>query len=441
MAATACESPYYASSAIPTRLGSNIRRSSLIFQPPRTPAGNDDSFYFHMRKRVRADSNHNESSNSNLWRTPTADVAAADSWMTLDSARAASPAPLANTRYCLAGGFDTPTLATAVHFDINDAQRDINFRSKWDTTSLSTPEQSYVSGPLARERNGKSRLGNNSSTAGWGTFVFSLVSGAAGRMWDLCLSTAPFLGFYAGGGEGYAFPSSSQSPASNDLDASYFRLPTPMSGKYPPGLGEWDESTTPPRPAKRIHTDTGAGWVVVDQDLQTHESPRLSIRKISAGSTSYTSNRSVSSASTADPRLRKSLIPVSRRSSSHVSHTGSPSLQAVYHSPTQQPKSHQRSASTASMRSPSLQVRTNSTSNNRPGSRHSYGPASPLSPEAQRFLLRQEKQDRAADKSMRKMSRQVQALIRQGQAALGTKVEVEDENEQGVDEGFEDGEW
>ncbi|KAJ9620484.1 hypothetical protein H2203_007690 [Taxawa tesnikishii (nom. ined.)] len=206
MAATACESPYYASSAIPTRLGSNIRRSSLIFQPPRTPAGNDDSFYFHMRKRLD------------------------------DTGFCAGSESGSTGKYTILSGrgFDTPTLATAVHFDINDAQRDINFRSKWDTTSLSTPEQSYVSGPLARERNGKSRLGNNSSTAGWGTFVFSLVSGAAGRMWDLCLSTAPFLGFYAGGGEGYAFPSSSQSPASNDLDASYFRLPTPMSGKYPP---------------------------------------------------------------------------------------------------------------------------------------------------------------------------------------------------------------
>ena len=37
-----------------------------------------------------------------------------------------------------------------------------------------------------------------------------------------------------------------------------------------------------------------------------------------------------------------------------------------------------------------------------------------------------ERQDRDADKSMRKMSRQVQDLIRQGQAALGTKFEVDD---------------
>ena len=53
------------------------------------------------------------------------------------------------------------------------------------------------------------------------------------------------------------------------------------------------------------------------------------------------------------------------------------------------------------------------------------GNSANLSPDAQRYLHRIEKQDRDADKSMRKMSRQVQDLIRQGQVALGTKYEVD----------------
>ena len=64
---------------------------------------------------------------------------------------------------------------------------------------------------------------------------------------------------------------------------------------------------------------------------------------------------------------------------------------------------------------------------------------SPLSPEAQQYITRRERQDRDADKSMRKMSRQVEDLIRQGQAALGTRFEIEDDGAGLTDEGFEEG--
>jgi len=74
-----------------------------------------------------------------------------------------------------------------------------------------------------------------------------------------------------------------------------------------------------------------------------------------------------------------------------------------------------------------------------------------LTPEAQRYLKRNEKRDRDADRAMKKMSSQIQDLIRQGQQALGTKFSVEEETEDGfenvgeeygateddIDEGFE----
>lgn len=59
--------------------------------------------------------------------------------------------------------------------------------------------------------------------------------------------------------------------------------------------------------------------------------------------------------------------------------------------------------------------------NSRPSSSHENY----VSPEAERFARRQAKQDRAADKAMSSMSRQLQDLIRQGQEALGTKYAVE----------------
>ncbi|KAG9565557.1 hypothetical protein KCU77_g17487, partial [Aureobasidium melanogenum] len=58
-----------------------------------------------------------------------------------------------------------------------------------------------------------------------------------------------------------------------------------------------------------------------------------------------------------------------------------------------------------------------------------------LSPDAQRFLHRIERQDRDTDKSMRKLDRQIQDLIRQGQAALGTKFEVESDDTDFNDDG------
>jgi len=76
-----------------------------------------------------------------------------------------------------------------------------------------------------------------------------------------------------------------------------------------------------------------------------------------------------------------------------------------------------------------------------------------LTPEAQKYLKRNEKRDRDADKAMKKMSSQIQDLIRQGQQALGTKFSVEEEtadgfeevgeeygdSDDGFDEGFESG--
>lgn len=64
-----------------------------------------------------------------------------------------------------------------------------------------------------------------------------------------------------------------------------------------------------------------------------------------------------------------------------------------------------------------------------------------MSPEAERYRKRQAKQGRVADKAIGNMSRQLEELIKQGQAALGTKFSVEGDVDEDMDDGFSGGRW
>jgi len=50
---------------------------------------------------------------------------------------------------------------------------------------------------------------------------------------------------------------------------------------------------------------------------------------------------------------------------------------------------------------------------------------SPAAKEAQRWVAQKKKEEREADESMRRLERQLKAMIREGKEALGTRVEVE----------------
>lgn len=437
---------------------SHNRLDHNMFRPPLTPG----SPYLTSpelavaRKRTRADS----SIKVNTAIAHGAFANGQDSWISNDTARATSPAPLANPRYTLAGGFDTPTLAAAAYYDKVGEFEESQFRQRWDNTKTSpTPNQDDLTtqGPLARERNGHSRLSsstssssryqtdqNQSAAPGWGRFVFSLASTVAGKVLHFCRESA-FRGFHAGTGKGYDFSEPTQLDVDHSWDG-YSRSTTPIPGQYPrerdfSGDFEQDnralqQQQEQQRSAKRLHTETGSGWVVVDSNLETREtSPRVTARKVSNPLLAAMDKPTTSSASRASSR--RSLIPVSRRTttSSQVSQFGSPlhpqqiHLEAPYSlSPAFMAQHHDRRASTASTRSPLQHARNTS--------RPSSATASPLSPQAQKVLAKRERRDKEAEKSMRKMSRQLQDLIRQGQAALGTRYEIEDTD---IDEGFEDG--
>lgn len=362
------------------------------------------------------------------------------------SARASSPEPLACGKYVLAGGYDTPTLAATAHYEKADES---NFRKTWDldseSPSLHHQDLAFnAQGPLARERNGHSRLSTGcyegqsygDNTDGWGKFVVGLATTVAGKMWSFCRQSA-FSGFSAGEGKAYSF----SQPTQLDVDPSwhcYFRSTTPVPGQYP--LDHDFDHESPPRPAKRLHVDTAEEWVIVDSCFDGRESsPRLSTRKVSnpllsPEKPSGRARQSIRPPSASRASTRRSLQPVSRRISSHASYIGSPaqtlsSTGHVIYSPLLSQNHQDRRASIAPTRSPAMH---NPSHTSRPGT----AVTPPLSPDARKLLAKKERNDRVADKSMRKMSKQVQDLIRQGQAALGTKFEIQDEyDDQSADDG------
>ncbi|KAI4723562.1 hypothetical protein E4T48_00254 [Aureobasidium sp. EXF-10727] len=421
---------YSTASSYPFPDQQSTRLHSNIFRPPNTPGlPHVDTMVFAAtpsqdrptltRKRSRANSNKANTSAPLTY-----------ALKNCYAAQAMSPAPLANEHYTLDYKFDTPTLAAASRHDDLTGERD--FRWKWDSSDDS-PEQdaAHVPGLLARERNGKGRTvsytsmastSDASDTKGWGGFAMKLVGGVVGKVWHFCRASA-FGGFYAGSGRGYDFAQPTQ-------------LPTPLPGQYPANdfFGDFEQDNTPPqRSLKRQQTESG--WVMVDSNP---EIPRPANRNTSTDNLTHLGATRASS--------RRALSSVTRRAPSRqTSYTGSPQAQqsrldVFSQAFTDRSATTATTASTASTRSaaslrPSIvahrspvttPIRTSFGADRRSSIASANGDN--LSPDAQRFLHRIERKDRNADKSMRKLDRQIQDLIRQGQAALGTKFEVESDD-------------
>lgn len=416
-----------------------------IFQPPPVTPGSASSSSLlsdRARKRTRSHVRPLQASNRNSYLTP-----GTGSWLDTSIADIATPAPLANERYQLDGGFDTPSLAAATRSALQSDADMTYFR----TGNLAeSAEQLSSYDVLVKERNGIGRMPPEPTPAPrWTSIALSLVSTAAGKMFDFCRETV-FSGFYAGGGQGY----NQDFSTSPNLYSSQ-RSVTPIPGHFPADefLGDFEQDNTPLRPAKRRQVDSAAGWIVVDTDLQTRDedSTRLSNRKTSSSLLSAAVVDFGTTATKVSPRT--SLAPVSRRrvsSTAITTATGSPRslTQPVYSRRTSNTQNRSPSRSLHRPSTTSLKAR----SPNARGSINAMADQS-LTSEAQKFLKRNEKRDRDAEKAMRKLSSQIQDLIRQGQQALGTKFSVEEEatdgfeevgreygdSDDGFDEGFESG--
>ncbi|THC97072.1 hypothetical protein EYZ11_003450 [Aspergillus tanneri] len=192
------------------------------------------------------------------------------------------------------------------------------------------------------------------------------VLGVVGKVWEFCWSGA-FRGFYAGGGPGYVMTveqgSSPTEKKPNPLRRG--RESTPVPGDYPEdGTGE-----------EAIRQN----WVMVSSrdtaydDEASGSSARARARRVHRRTTSGLSRRRLPS----NRKLVSSTVPSSMTTKSQFSSPAKPR-------------------------------------------------ETPVSVETQRYMAQKRRMEREEDASLRRLNRQLQAMIKEGKQALGTQVEVDD---------------
>ncbi|KAL8828145.1 MAG: hypothetical protein Q9170_006728 [Blastenia crenularia] len=426
-------SSFHTESVLPPKLDVNVGAKSYFFQPPTPSAAqtlqqsstltaSENVTPSASRKRSRHQYSLSDSatpcSTSRGWAGPSGN----------STPLIASPAPFVNTQYRLAGGLDTPTASMATSMEIgegNASSQSTALRRGKRTNCRGIASDDYFSripSALPRESNGRPRIYSQRTTKdGWGR-TFYTIFGAAGKVWDFCRTSA-FSGFYAGKGPGYALnapanPMVEGSLRWHDMDEkdSMFcqrESPTPIPGRFPEEDFIEDYMTqdhsTPPRAAKKIQRSKGGGelrenWVMVDQSsvVSRSGSPvRLSARKLPPSSAS--GRRPITRTD------RRPIFPANRPSL--TSHAGSPGMRS------------DRPASFASSRSPLTSPKRES----------------PVSADVQRHAARIRRREMEEDANLKRFNLQLKAMIREGKEALRTTVEIEDNGEDLVDEGYIEG--
>ncbi|KAL4918152.1 CoA binding domain-containing protein [Aspergillus aurantiobrunneus] len=201
----------------------------------------------------------------------------------------------------------------------------------------------------------------------WSRAVLNVV----GKVWNFCWS-GPFLGFVAGGGRGYPLD-----PPQPLAEAQQKHSPAP----YPPR----PSSSSTLSPSAEKDAVYVPGGYPLDPGEETLHGNWVMVSPAEAAAASHNNTPS------ARPRSRKCHVPRGR-----VVHRRTPSKRPlVPHSPS---------------------------NFSAPAQPHE----SPVSVETQRYLAKQRRMEREEDASLRRLNRQLQAMIQEGKQALGTRVEVDD---------------
>ncbi|KAL8999102.1 MAG: hypothetical protein Q9169_001990 [Polycauliona sp. 2 TL-2023] len=421
--------------ALPPKLDINAGAKSHFFQPPvdsaletlqqsTTSIESENVTSNLKRKRSR----HQYSLSDSATPTTTSDRP----WISRpnynDTPNIASPTPFVNTQYRLAGGLDTPTAALSKSVALGEDALSPHLlqRGGYRSSQGGMSNEDYftcIPSALSRESNGRPRLhSDHMANDGWGRTMYGVI-GAAGKVWKFCKSNA-FRGFYAGKGRGYALtplvhPPDKEPQFWHDMDEKDLwpvRRDEMVSipGRYPEDFIEdymAQDHTTPPRAAKKIQRSKGEGesresWVMVGRSpLSSRDgSPvRLSNRKLPPSSAS---GRRPMTRTT-----RRLVLPTNRPSL--TSQAGSPGMRS------------DRPASFASTGSPVTTPKHES----------------PVSVEVQRHAARIRRRDLEEDANLKRFNQQLKAMIKQGKEALRTTVEVEEESDAPIDEGYIEGDF
>lgn len=374
----------------------------------------------------------------------------------LDGRTPGSPKPFVNTRYQLAGGMDTPSLAAHQATEQNQ-YGDVGYRKSLADTQRPSRrdlfgEQGDQGDYFGRECNGRGRYQDDSPRGdGWSKTAIHVAGAVVGKAWEFCkTSAAVFRGFQAGGGQRYQINPSENFQA---VDQSMWeekdefrgdRESTPLPGQYPIEELEYipdymDRPTpdhTPARPAKRrqisanqesavnANEELAKNWVVVPTSSPTKAPIQPRLLRFSQPTASSASRRSVANTFNRPASRAGFGTPVSARrpglstQTSRISHAGSPALNPG------------RGASYASPRSPANSASKIPRATGSP-LRNMNAPLqeSPAAKEAKRWANLKRKEEREADESIRRLDAQLKAMIREGKEALGTKIEVDIEDD------------
>lgn len=302
----------------------------------------------------------------------------------------ASPAPLVDTQYRLAGGSE-PSRAASLQTAFsrydglnndNGGGPEADYRpSRYSATSTDTNSRKRSrrhSTPASDNVCAEKPRTDDDTERNWGKAVLSLVGDVAGKVWDFCWSGS-FRGFYAGGGQGYEIDNAGTSYSSSSGDSQ-------LPGNHECSCGKNGAHISSPSAQCQQHNghvdrdDLRNNWILVKPDDAASVQP-----------TRKTPHRN-SVVQHAASRRTPTRPTVSKRV--NVSTPTRPS-----------PYRHQQSSSQ--------------------GSAKPEKPESPLSVETQRHTAKIRKQEREEDASIRRLNDQLKSMIREGKEALGTQVEVE----------------
>ncbi|KAF5860399.1 hypothetical protein ETB97_001618 [Aspergillus alliaceus] len=237
-------------------------------------------------------------------------------------------------------------------------------RSRRDPSSVVAPSPSGPEDEKLAQNNGNDL---QPAPVRWSRAVMD----AVGKVWDFCWSGA-FRGFYAGGGRGYSMTAGDPS-VSLGPDDHLWQQPTTEKHDLtsaPSGAHDWNESA--PLSSEHPDDDLHHNWVVVGRDEYGFEASPSTRKRIHRRTSSY-------------GHLRRRQ-PVKR---SFVSHPSSMSAKSHFSTPAKPRES-------------------------------------PVSVETQRYMAQMRRMEQEEDASLARLNRQLQAMIKEGKQALGTRVEVDD---------------
>jgi hypothetical protein len=376
---------------------------------------------------------------------------------------AESPTPFANMNYRLAKGVETPTVITSQYSIDDSSTPELSFRRGRSYTATIAPNGDYFHnhvGEFLSELPGKDGNGrapvmaNVQQQSTWGSMMFNF----AGKVWSFC--TTNFRGFYAGGGQGYSMKTGHSKP-----------LPNLHSQSRDPEESQWVNigSTDGPdtieihasKKAKKSHNPDDEWEYIRAPSRSTSpfvssyraSSPSPFIQRPSSPSLStYTSpSRVLSNASAASMRREQHTT----RPTANLRRTISsrPASAAGLRSPSSIPRpSHLQGVSHRRRESLNTKIQSNNHQERKPAPAmdplitstiqkdaqstdtmlsHQTQPESPIAKETRRHIANIKRKEKEEDREIMLMNKYVQDMIRQGQQALGTRIEVDYESDGG----------